>query len=89
MSFNPNINCKQASFLISKKQEDGISLWQKAQLKIHLAKCTACVLFKKQTDFLVNYLSKINKANNFNTPLSDNKKDQLKQQLQSLMQDDK
>lgn len=45
------ITCKQATMLISKKEEGRLSLLQRIQLYQHLWICSLCRLFEKQTGF--------------------------------------
>jgi hypothetical protein len=42
-------NCKKATYLIEKKQLGEITLKEKIELKIHLAGCTVCRTFEKQS----------------------------------------
>jgi hypothetical protein len=48
-------NCKQATFLIEKKQTGRLTLREKLELKIHLAGCSVCRIFQKQS-ILINRL---------------------------------
>ncbi len=51
------IPCKEATFLISKRQENGISLRERYHLFIHLIVCEFCRRFRKQTDLIVREIS--------------------------------
>ena len=42
-------NCKQATFLIEKKQSSKITLWEHFSLKFHLAGCSVCRIYLKQS----------------------------------------
>ena len=42
-------NCKKATFLIDKKNLEGISFLQHMELRIHLAGCSICRLYQKQS----------------------------------------
>jgi len=42
-------NCKQATFLIEKKQLKRLSFREGIELRIHLAGCGVCVLYNKQS----------------------------------------
>ncbi|MBG9375679.1 zf-HC2 domain-containing protein [Panacibacter sp. DH6] len=46
------ITCKQATILISKKEEGRLSLLQRIQLYQHLWICSLCRLFQKQSGLL-------------------------------------
>jgi hypothetical protein len=48
-------NCKKATFLIEKRQIGYISMREKLELKIHLACCSACRIFERQS-ILINKL---------------------------------
>jgi hypothetical protein len=74
------ITCKEASFLINKKQEASISIIEKLQLSVHLFYCKACTRFYKQTNVLLKLLSKkINQ--NAPTTLSTSKKESIQKVL--------
>lgn len=42
-------NCKKATFLIDKKNLEGISFLQQMELRIHLTGCSICRLYQKQS----------------------------------------
>ena len=42
-------NCKQATFLIEKKQLKRLSFREEIELRIHLRGCGMCVLYNKQS----------------------------------------
>ncbi len=56
-------NCRKATFLIEKKKIGTLTLREKLELKIHLAGCSVCRIFEKQS-ITINRLVK----NLFNDP---------------------
>lgn len=50
-------NCKQATFLIEKKQLATLTLREKLELKIHLAGCSVCRTFQQQS-IVINQMVK-------------------------------
>lgn len=46
------LSCKKATWLISLKEEGKLTFTQKIQLRMHLAVCSMCKLFEKQTLFI-------------------------------------
>jgi hypothetical protein len=50
-------NCRQATFLIEKRQITRLSFREVIELRIHLAGCSVCRLFDKQSH-LINALVK-------------------------------
>lgn len=56
-------NCHKATFLIEKKQVGRLTLREKPELKIHLAGCSVCRIFEKQS-ITINRVVK----NLFNNP---------------------
>lgn len=46
------INCKEASRLASQQLERPLSIWERVQLKVHVAYCTGCRRMEKQFRFL-------------------------------------
>jgi hypothetical protein len=56
--FGHFIDCKQATRLISKKQERPLGLADRILLKLHLGWCVACVRFAGQMRFLRRAMNK-------------------------------
>ncbi len=48
-------NCKKATFLIDKKNLEGINPLQHIELRIHLMGCSFCRLYNKQSE-MINHL---------------------------------
>ncbi len=45
-------SCKKSTFLITKKEEKKLSVWEDVQLSIHLFFCKWCKRFQKQNHLL-------------------------------------
>lgn len=70
-----NITCKKATLLISVKEEGKLSFTQKVQLRAHLAICSMCKLFEKQSLFIsknARYLQE-----HIHAPLSSDAKEKM------------
>ena len=52
-------NCKQATFLIEKKQLSRLSFREEIELRIHLAGCGMCVLYNKQSRVINNMVQQL------------------------------
>lgn len=52
-------NCKQATFLIEKKQIKKLSFREEIELRIHLAGCGWCVLYNKQSHVINNMVQQL------------------------------
>jgi len=50
-------NCRKATFLIEKKQEEELTAREKMELKLHLAGCYICRVYEQQS-MLINDLVK-------------------------------
>jgi hypothetical protein len=48
-----NISCKKATYLVSKKEQGRINLFDRLTLRIHLSICSLCKKFDQQTGFIV------------------------------------
>ena len=48
-----NISCKKATYLVSKKEQGEINLFDRFTLKLHLGICTLCKRFEQQTGFII------------------------------------
>ena len=46
------LNCKQASQLISRSQDEKLPWSQRMQLKLHLMMCRGCTHYRQQLDFI-------------------------------------
>ena len=46
------ISCKDASRLISRKEDAPLTFWQRLTLRLHLSVCAACMRFERQVRFL-------------------------------------
>ena len=52
------ISCKDASRLVSQREEATLSAWQRLVLRLHLSVCVACSRFERQIAFLRNAMQK-------------------------------
>jgi len=52
------ISCKDASRLVSQREEATLSSWQGLVLRLHLSVCAACSRFERQVAFLRNAMQK-------------------------------
>ncbi|MFC3561118.1 hypothetical protein [Pedobacter jamesrossensis] len=75
-------NCKKATFLIEKKQIGKITLREKIELSIHLAGCSICKTFEKQS-LVINQMVKslFNSSINHNLKLDEDFKRDLQKRL--------
>ena len=46
------INCKDASRLVSAREDARLGFWQRLTLRLHLSVCDACTRFERQLRFL-------------------------------------
>lgn len=56
-------NCRQATYLIEKKQLTSLSVRERLELKIHLAGCSMCRLFQKQSILINTMVQQLFKSN--------------------------
>ncbi len=61
------ISCHEATFLISKKQEDKLSFSEQMKLSLHLMYCKYCNRFAKQTKQITDSIKKMNRKMNKNS----------------------
>jgi hypothetical protein len=52
------ISCKDASRLVSKREDAALSAWQRLLLRLHLSVCAACRRFERQVRFLRGAMQK-------------------------------
>ena len=67
------INCEKATFLISKKEEDKLSLSERIDLFFHLSICKLCKQFESQTKYITQQIKHINTS----TKLTDAEKAEM------------
>ncbi len=48
-----NISCKKATYLVSKKEQGRINLFDRVTLRMHLTICSLCKRFEQQTGFII------------------------------------
>ena len=48
-----NISCKKATYLVSKKEQGKINLFDSVTLRMHLGICSLCKRFEQQTGFII------------------------------------
>lgn len=79
-------NCRKATFLIEKKQIARITLQEEAELKIHLAGCSICATFMKQSILLNKMIH--NLSNHKEWKLDKKFKKELQQQIEDHVNND-
>jgi hypothetical protein len=52
------ISCRDASRLVSKREDAALSAWQRLLLGLHLSVCAACTRFERQVRFLRSAMQK-------------------------------
>jgi hypothetical protein len=52
-------NCKKATFLIDKKNLEGINVIQQIELHIHLTGCSLCRLYDKQSRIMNDLIEQL------------------------------
>lgn len=75
-------NCRQATYLIEKKQYGYLSVREIIELYIHLITCPFCRLYKRQTRVIARFLRRL-----FNRKKSDVMDTGFKERLQKLIEE--
>lgn len=75
-------NCRKATYLIEKQQIGRITLGEKLELKIHLAGCSICKTFQRQS-IVINHLVRnlFQAANQTDVKLDDEFKTNLQKRI--------
>ena len=78
-------NCKQATFLIEKRQITRLTFREAIELRIHMAGCSVCRIFDKQSH-IINALVKqlLHDSNDHDIRLDE----QYKQQMHAKIEDE-
>ena len=76
-------NCRKATFLIEKKQIGRITMREKLELNIHLAGCSVCRIFEKQSSTINLMIKNLFHTAQQNKPgLDENFKKKLKERIE-------
>lgn len=79
-------NCRQATYLIEKKQFGGISIKERFQLKYHLTGCSVCRIYQRQSEYISQVLQKSFADFNYaRLALSSDFKQDLQAQIDQLL----
>jgi len=74
-----NISCKKATYLVSKKEQGRINLFDRITLRMHLSICSLCRRFEQQTGFIIKHT----KHTHTEEKLSEEVKERIKEALES------
>ncbi|MFD2863619.1 hypothetical protein [Mucilaginibacter antarcticus] len=75
-------NCKGATLLIERKLITGLTLRQKAELRIHLYGCSVCRVFEKQSRLINIMVQQLFKSNSSNFHLEEGFKHKLQNRIE-------
>ncbi len=78
-------NCKQATFLIEKRQLSKLTFREVIELRIHLAGCSVCKLYDKQSQMITAMVKQLFDHSNKNEIKLD---DSYKKELHDLIEDE-
>jgi hypothetical protein len=78
-------NCKKATFLIEKQQFGNITVREQMELKIHLAGCSICVTFLKQSALIDQMAQKLFSSNYGGLKLDNAFKEHLQNRINSRL----
>ena len=74
------ISCKKATYLVSKKEEGKLNWIESIQLRSHMAICSLCRLFEKQTQKITNLVKNID----YNEPLKEDIKQGIIEKMSNI-----
>jgi hypothetical protein len=75
-------NCKKATFLTDKKNLEGINPIQNIELRIHLAGCSFCRLYDKQSQAINHLVAQFKRAS---LPLELRLNERLKKEMEEII----
>ena len=78
-------NCKQATFLIEKRQMGTITFREAFELRVHLIGCQFCRIYKKQSVIINKMVQQLFQGSSHNGAKLD---DTFKQELQGRIEDE-
>jgi len=80
------ISCYDATYLISKKQEEKLTLAEQMKLSLHLMYCKYCKRFAKQTKQITNSIKEMNrkmKKNSVKIKLTEEQKKRIAEAIRN------
>lgn len=82
-------NCREATFLIEKKQLGKITFKERIKLKIHLFGCSVCRVFEQQSS-MINRMVKnfLNTSQHTEVKLDEHFKKELQEQIEEKLKKD-
>ncbi len=86
------ITCYESTYLISKKQEDKLSLAEQLQLSMHLMFCKYCNRFSKQTTLVTKSIKQMNrkmKEQSVNITLTQEQKQKIRNAMNKQQKNNK
>jgi hypothetical protein len=78
-------NCKEATFLIEKKQVAGLTLREKIKLKIHLYGCSVCRVFQRQSIIINRAVKVLFHSSHSSAKLDDRFKKDLQERIEEQL----
>jgi hypothetical protein len=78
-------NCRKATYLIEKKQLSEISVREKIELKIHLAGCSVCKTFEKQSVLINHMIKNLFTINEADAKLDEPFKTELRERIKNKL----
>ena len=82
-------NCKQATFLIEKRQVGKITLQEKLELQWHLKGCDACTTFIKQSALINQFVKDLFQPEKSESQLEEEFKKGLQKHINELLDEKK
>jgi len=74
-----NISCKKATYLVSKKEQGKINLFDRITLRIHLGICSLCKRFEQQIGFII--------SNTKHTRIEEKLSEEVKERIKKVISD--
>lgn len=78
-------NCRKATLLIEKKQGALLTMREKLELKLHLAGCSICRIYEKQSILIDFMMKKLLKKNTQDTSLDSKYKLDLQNRINEIV----
>lgn len=75
------VNCKQATFLMAKKEEGKLSFMDRMKLSVHTSMCSICQLFEKQISKIAEESKHIHAADSLSPVAKERIQKRIKEQI--------
>jgi len=81
------MDCKEATYLISKSQEEKLTIKERVKLEMHLMACKFCKLFQIESNLINDNIAYLHKYSSEEQKMNLKKKEKLQDEVKKYLDD--